>query len=163
MISDYAEGARSGMPLLPYPAVGETENRSPDHLSPNLQSCHRALRVITFCVPVFVSPEPKGSSVGAFVFCQTFVRAHASRIAISADHRSRCVRINHLSSTISREYDDSCTTIFSVLSTLRGGQKVTETVTYTRYLASGTCLTLCTHRQYTGGGGGDRKPRTKSF
>ena len=32
--------------------------------------------------------------------------------------------------------------IFSVLSTLRGGQKVTETVTYTRYLASGTCLTL---------------------
>ena len=53
--------------------------------------------------------------------------------------------------------------IFSVLSTLRGGQKVTETVTYTRYLASGTCLTLCTHCQYTCGGGGDRKPRTKSF
>jgi hypothetical protein len=53
--------------------------------------------------------------------------------------------------------------IFSVLSTLRGGQKVTETVTYTRYLASGTCLTLCTHRQHTCGGGGDRKPRTKSF
>ena len=53
--------------------------------------------------------------------------------------------------------------IFSVLSTLRGGQKVTETVTYTRYLASGTCLTLCTHRQYTCGGGGDRKPRTKSL
>ena len=53
--------------------------------------------------------------------------------------------------------------IFSLLSTLRGGQKVTETVTYTRYLASGTCLTLCTHRQYTCGGGGDRKPRTKSF
>ena len=53
--------------------------------------------------------------------------------------------------------------IFSVLSTLRGGQKVTETVTYTRYLASGTCLTLCTHRHHTRGGGGDRKPRTKSF
>jgi hypothetical protein len=53
--------------------------------------------------------------------------------------------------------------IFSVLSTLRGGQKVTETVTYARYLASGTCVTLCTHRQYTCGGGGDRKPRTKSF
>jgi hypothetical protein len=33
---------------------------------------------------------------------------------------------------------------FPLLSTLRGGQKVTETVTYTRYLASGTCLTLCT-------------------
>jgi hypothetical protein len=53
--------------------------------------------------------------------------------------------------------------IFYVLSTLRGDQKVTETVTYTRYLASGTCLTLCTHHQYTCGGGGDRKPRTKSF
>ena len=51
--------------------------------------------------------------------------------------------------------------IFSVLSTLRGGQKVTETVTYTRYLASGTCLTLCTHRQYTCGGGGHRKPHRK--
>ena len=53
--------------------------------------------------------------------------------------------------------------ISPLLSTLRGGQKVTETVTYIRYLASGTCLTLCTHRQYTCGGGGDRKPRTKSF
>ena len=53
--------------------------------------------------------------------------------------------------------------ISPLLSTLRGGQKVTETVTYARYLASGTCLTLCIHRQYTCGGGGDRKPRTKSF
>jgi hypothetical protein len=53
--------------------------------------------------------------------------------------------------------------IFSVLSTLRGGQKVTEIVTCARYLASGMCLTLYTHRQYTCDGDGDRKPRTKSF
>ena len=29
-------------------------------------------------------------------------------------------------------------------------------------MASGTCLTHCTHRQYTCGDGGDRKPRKKS-
>ena len=50
---------------------------------------------------------------------------------------------------------------------LRGGQKVTEIVTYVRYylryLASGTCLTLCTHCHYSCGGGGDRKPRTKKL
>ena len=51
----------------------------------------------------------------------------------------------------------------SLLSTLQGGPKVTENRYVYQVLASGTCLTLCTHRQYTYGGGGDRKPRTKSF
>jgi hypothetical protein len=111
MISDYAEGARSGMPLLPYPAVGETEIdlRTTCH-----QICNRVtvrFASLRFACPFLCLPNRKVRRSALFVFCQAFVRAHASRIAISADHRSRCVRINHLSSTISREYDDSCTTI----------------------------------------------------
>ena len=42
----------------------------------------------------------RNSPKGAFVVFRSFVCAHASRIVISADRRRRCVRINHLSTTI---------------------------------------------------------------
>ena len=115
MISDYAEGARSGMPLLPYPAVGETEiDLWTTCQRPVTKICNRVtvrFASLRFACPFLCLPNRKVRRSALFVFCQAFVRAHASRIAISADHRSRCVRINHLSTTISREYDDSCTTI----------------------------------------------------
>ena len=110
MISDYAEW---DAPTSLSSGRGDGD-RSPDHLS---ATCHQICNRVTvrfaslrFACPFLCLPNRKVRRSALFVFCQAFVRAHASRIAISADHRSRCVRINHLSSTISREYDDSCTT-----------------------------------------------------
>ena len=45
----------------------------------------------------------------------------------------------------------------------RKGRNVTENRYLYQVLASGTCLTHHTYLQYSCGGGGDRKPRTKSF
>ena len=60
-----------------------------------------------------------------------------------------------------RPYNGRLSLISSVLSTLRGDSKVTENRYGYPVLASGTCLTHCTHHQYSCGGDGGRKPRSK--
>ena len=81
--------------------------RSTPPTPPNFAQCSPAIRWP--CVPLVLQSRRFCATIASPLCATTiYVRAHASCIAISAD---RCVRINHLSTTISREYDDSRTTI----------------------------------------------------
>ena len=133
-------------PMLKYPRPG----RRGAHRSSEQYSGRNAFAVST----------RRSASPGTFTVSAAAVGTSIGR---PSQHRMMSDSVGDVQELFRWPYNGRLLLISSVLSTQRGGLKVTETVTYTRYLASGTYLTLCIHRQHTCGGDGDRKPCTKSF
>ena len=114
-------------------------------------------RLILRCDAFAVSTRRSASPVSVF----------ASDVAVGMSikrvhqHRTVSRGVGDGRELFRRPYNGRLSLISSVLSTLRGGSKVTENRYGYPVLASGTCPTHCTHNQYSWGGSGHRKPGSK--